>query len=151
MDDIHRKILRKFHTLCAAAGLTPDEKLAIVESRGVESSAEIDTHELIDICAALEKRAQGSKYGELDRLRKQTMASIGGWLKATRRENNAEVIKGIACRATGYDSFNKIPAERLRNLYHTFLNKQKDITSIDTLTAAISLQGFTAPTGDSVN
>ena len=41
-------------------------------------------------------------------------------------KENIEVIKGIACRATGYENFNKIPTERLRNVYNTFLNKQRD-------------------------
>ena len=44
MDKIHRDILKKFHTLCSVLGLTDAEKRAIVESYGVESSRDMDTH-----------------------------------------------------------------------------------------------------------
>ena len=57
MDDIHRKILKKFHTLCGVCGMTRDEKMALVSSYGVESSADIDTHDLIDLCAKLSEQA----------------------------------------------------------------------------------------------
>lgn len=145
MDDLHRKILRKFHTLCTAAGLTADEKMDIISSCGVEHSSEIDTHALIDICASLTKQIEGSKYGEMDRLRKQAMAAIGGYLRAVHKQSSAEIIKGIACRATEYEDFNKIPAERLRNLYYAFRNKQKDISSVDALAVAMAMQGLNQP------
>lgn len=151
MDDIHKKILRKFHTLCTAAGLTADEKMTIVSSYGAESSSDIDTHTLIDICASLSKQVEGSKYGEMDRLRKRAMAAIGGYLKAIHSESNAGIIKGIACRATGYSDFNKIPAERLRNLYHAFHNKQKDISSVDALAAVMAAQGVMQISDKQVN
>jgi len=47
------------------------------------------------------------------------------------------VIKGIACRASGYDDFNKIPKERLRNLYYAFNNKVKDAKRVNSLTGAM--------------
>lgn len=68
---------------------------------------------------------------ELDKLRKRVFASIGGWLKIVGRPGNAELIKSIACRSTGYDHFNNIPKERLQNVYNTFLNKQKDFKAMD--------------------
>lgn len=123
MDKIHNGVLRKFHTLCSRLGLTEAEKRAIVESFGVESSADIDTHALIDVCASLSKQLEGDKGDQMDKLRKRAMAAIGGYLRKIDKESNAEIIKGIACRSTGYQSFNKIPAERLRNLYNTFRNK----------------------------
>jgi hypothetical protein len=131
MDKIHNGILRKFHALCGRLGLTGDEKHVIVSSYGAESSADLDTHDLINICAALEKRLGDGKDDEMDRLRKRAMASIGGYLRVVNYESNAAIIKAIACRVTGHDSFNKIPAERLRNLYNTFLNKQKDINAAE--------------------
>lgn len=146
MDKIHNGILRKFHTLCSLNGLTEDEKRAIVSSYGVESSADIDTHDLINICASLSKRADGGKADKLDKLRKQAMASIGGYLKMVGRESSAEIIKGIACRSTGYTAFNKIPAERLRNLYNTFRNKQKDIDAVEDVAATFLMQHYTGQT-----
>lgn len=131
MDDIHKKILKKFHTLCGVCGMTNDEKAALVASYGVESSADIDTHDLIDLCAKLQKEAG---QADMNRLRKRAMAAIGGWLRLTGQHENSALIQGIACRATGYDSFNHIPAERLRNLYSCFTNKQKDIKTVDNIT-----------------
>ena len=131
MDDIHKKILKKFHTLCSVCGMTQDEKMALVESYGVESSADIDTHDLIDLCAKLSLQAG---QPDMDRLRKRAMAAIGGYLRLTGQHESPELIQGIACRATGYDRFNKIPAERLRNLYSCFSNKQKDIKAVEGLT-----------------
>ena len=118
MDEIHRGILKKFHTLCGVLGLTDDD--------------------LINVCAKLSEQAnRKAGHGEIDKLRKRVMASIGAYLRATGRESNATVIKGIACRASGYDDFNKIPKERLRNLYYAFNNKVKDAQSVNSLTGAM--------------
>lgn len=127
MNDLHSKVLRKFHTLCSACGMTQEEKTAVVASFGVDSSADIDTHDLIDVCNRLAGRLDSGKATSKDRLRKQVMAAIGGYLKKIGHDSNADIIKGIACRSTGYDDFNRIPVERLRNCYYAFVNKQKDI------------------------
>ena len=141
MDAIHRNILKKFHTLCSVLGLTEAEKRAIVESYGVDSSRDMDTHDLIDVCGKLSKQVDARKgTGDMDKLRKRVMASIGSYLKATGRESNAAVIKGIACRATGHADFNKIPRERLRNLVAAFNNKVKDAQAVSDITNAILLQ-----------
>ncbi len=131
MDDIHKKVLKKFHTLCSVCGMTKDEKMALVASYGVDSSADIDTHDLIDLCAKLQEQAG---QPDMNRLRKRAIAAIGGYLRATGQQESLPLIQGIACRATGYDMFNKIPAERLRNLYSCFSNKQKDIKAVEGLT-----------------
>lgn len=143
MDKIHSGLLRKFHTLCSRLGLTDEEKRVIVDSYGVESSADIDTHDLIDICASLSKQAGENKGDEMDKLRKRAMAAIGGFLRQIRHESNAEIIKGIACRSTGYTAFNKIPAERLRNLYNTFRNKQKDMDAANTIAMGLYVDSLT--------
>ena len=57
MDDLHGKILKKFHTLCGVLSISADEKHAIVTSYGVESSADIDTHDLINICNKLDRKS----------------------------------------------------------------------------------------------
>jgi hypothetical protein len=131
MDEIHRGLLKKFHTLCSVLNMTADEKEELISAYNVESSRDIDTHDLIDLCAKLSKQAGGKKRGEYDRLRKQCMAAIGSWLRMTGRESNATVIKAIACRATKHTEFNKIPLERLRNLVHLFNNKIKDRDAVD--------------------
>ncbi|EGQ11471.1 hypothetical protein HMPREF9136_2733 [Prevotella dentalis DSM 3688] len=136
MDKIHRSILKKYHTLCSLLGLTKDEKDAILESYEVDSSCDLDTHDLIDICAKLSdqlERRQGKE--PLDKMRKRAMGAIGGWLKAEGKYSNVSIIKGIACRSTGYDDFNKIPRERLRNLIYGFNKKVKDGIAVKELEA----------------
>lgn len=137
MDEIHRGLLKKFHTLCSVLGLSAEEKAAIAESYGVESSRDIDTHDLVNICAKLSAQAnQKQGTGDMDKLRKRAMAAIGQYLTKSGRKSNATVIKAIACRATGHTEFNKIPRERLRNIIALFNNKVKDSEAVDKLTAA---------------
>lgn len=141
MDKIHRDILKKFHTLCSVLGLTDAEKRAIVESYGVESSRDMDTHDLINVCGKLSAQAnEKTGTGEMDKLRKRVMAAIGGYLKSAGKESNATVIKGIACRATGHTDFNKIPRERLRNLVAAFNNKVKDAQAVNDIADALLMQ-----------
>lgn len=141
MDRIHRDILKKFHTLCSVLGLTEAEKRAIVESYGVESSRDMDTHDLINVCGKLSEQANAKTgTGDMDKLRKRVMAAVGGYLKTTGKESNATVIKGIACRATGYTDFNKIPRERLRNLVAAFNNKVKDAQAVNEIADALLMQ-----------
>lgn len=144
MDSIHKGILKKFHTLCTVLGLSYEEKHAIVESYGVESSRDMDTHDLINVCAKLSEQANKKNgTGDLDKLRKRVMAAIGSYLHSVGKESNANLIKAIACRATGYEEFNKIPRERLLNLIATFNNKLKDLQGVNDAIASIMLQNFT--------
>lgn len=132
MDSIHRGLLKKCHTLCSRLGLTEDEKRDIAQSCGVESSRDIDTHDLVDICAKLSAKAEP----ELTALRRRTMASIGAYLRFEGKAESAALIKGIACRATGYAAFHEIPKERLRNLIYLFNKRVADAKSVQDLTPA---------------
>lgn len=143
MDQIHRGLLKKFHTLCSVLGLTDDQKKDILSSWGVESSRDLTQHQLIDICAKLSEQVNHKNgSASLDKLRKQVIAAIGGWLRETCQGQGISKIKGIACRATGYSDFNKIPRERLRNLIATFNNKTKDKKSVDALASAMLMQAL---------
>ncbi len=143
MDQIHKGLLRKYHTLCTVLGLTDEAKRAILQSWGVESSRDLSQHQLIDICAKLSEQVN-EKQGtmRLDKLRKQTIAAIGAWLRATGQSESVAKIKGIAERASGYSDFNKIPRERLRNLIAGFNNKVKDWQTIDKVADAMLMQHF---------
>ena len=145
MDEIHRGLVKKFHTLCTVLGLDDEAKHAILASWGVESSRDLTQHQLIDICAKLSEQVD-EKQGtaRLDKLRKQVIAAIGGWLRETKQQSNISIIKGIAMRASGYNDFNKIPRERLRNLIATFNNKVKDARAVDALTDALLMQHYAA-------
>lgn len=141
MDSIHRGLLKKFHTLCTKLGIDADAKRTIIESYGVESSRDIDTHDLVDLCARLSEQMHG-KDAAADKMRKRAIAAIGGWLKTMGIERNAAFIKSIACRATGYKEFNRIPVERLRNVVYAFNNKRKDAESVDELVSKIFVTGL---------
>lgn len=145
MDQIHRGLLKKFHTLCTVLGLDDEAKRAMLASWGVESSRDLSQHQLIDICAKLSEQVDHKQgTARLDKLRKQVIASIGRWLRMTRQTESISKIKGIAMRASGYDDFNKIPRERLRNLIATFNNKVKDARAVDALTDALLRQEMVA-------
>lgn len=146
MDQIHKELLKKYHTLGTLLGLDDEAKRAILTSWGVESSRDLSQHQLIDICAKLSEQVD-EKQGtaRLDKLRKQVIAAIGGWLRQTGQPENVAKIKGIAERASGYSDFNKIPRERLRNLIATFNNKVKDARAVDALTDALLMQHYTNP------
>ncbi len=145
MDQIQRGLVKKYHTLCSVLGLDAEAKRAILTSWGVESSRDLDQHQLIDICAKLSEQVD-EKQGtaRLNKLRKQVIAAIGGWLRETKQTESQSIIKGIAMRASGYDDFNKIPRERLRNLIATFNNKVKDARAVDALTDALLVQHYAA-------
>ena len=145
MDQIHRGLLKKFHTLCTVLGLDNEVKRAMLASWGVESSRDLSQHQLIDICAKLSEQVDHTQGTvRLDKLRKQVIAAIGRWLRETEQTENLSKIKGIAMRASGYNDFNKIPRERLRNLIATFNNKVKDARAVDALTDALLMQQLTA-------
>lgn len=136
MDQLHRAALKKFHTLCSLLGIREEEKHFIVQSYGVESSRDLDTHDLIDLCAALSER----QNSDLDVLRKRTIAAIGAYLRSQEKLSSLTLIKQIACRATGHKNFNRIPRERLRNIIATFNNKVRDKKNVESLIQEISTQ-----------
>lgn len=145
MDQIQRGLLKKFHSLCTVLGLDDEAKHAILASWGVESSRDLTQHQLIDICAKLSEQVnEKDGTASLDKLRKRVIAAIGGWLRETKQQSNISIIKGIAMRASGYNDFNKIPRERLRNLIATFNNKVKDARAVDALTDALLMQHYTS-------
>jgi hypothetical protein len=115
-------------------GLDKHDRDAIMESYGVTSSLDLSVTELTELCVQLD-RDNNPQAPALDKLRKQVMASIGGWLRTINQESDSSKIKAIACRVTGHRSFNDIPSERLRNVYHTFVNKQKDFKAVNDLAA----------------
>lgn len=74
----------------------------------------------------MQNNINAQKQSVSDVWRKRVMASIGGYYKQIGKQCNSEYIKATACKATGYNNFNKIPVSRLQNIYNTYLNKQDD-------------------------
>ncbi len=132
-DKQHTWLLRRFHTLCTRIGMEEYEKRTMIESFGVFSSRDLDCSQLDELIRKLEFVANPA-LADMDHWRKRVMAAIGGWLKVTRHEMNAALIKSVACRATGHKSFNDIPRERLINVYYAFLKKQKDFSAVHQFT-----------------
>ncbi len=131
-----KRLLVKYHALCNQLRMSDEQRRVMLwQNYQVISSADLDNHQLIDLCASLEKHARPD-IAKQSKERKRVIAAIGGWLRLAGKEksnttDNLEYIKSIACRATKYEDFNAIPTERLRNLYCTFTNKQKDKQAIE--------------------
>lgn len=129
MEQTHKDVVRRYHTLCSMLALEDYEKEALLSPYGCTSSSQMQTQDLINVCGYLSKRIDGrGEMGELNKLRKRVIAAIGAELKAQgiKTENPAAYIKSIACRITGYKQFNSIPRERLRNIIGMMNNKAKD-------------------------
>ena len=130
-------LLKKYHSLCFRLNMSADDKLALLAGYGVESSVDLSNEELTQICDRL-NAALNPESAKTDRLRKRVIAAIGGWLRLTGAgKEDIGYIKGIACQATGVDRFNRIPYERLRNLYNMFLKKQRDAKAVNAVCARI--------------
>ena len=126
-------LIKKFHTLLGRLGVDNDGKEAILWSYGVGSSRDLSAAQLIEVCNALDMQLNPSLV-EMDKLRKRLMAAIGGWLKSIDKEQSVELIKGIACRAAGYEHFNRIPRHRLISLYFAFKKMRNDMVAVEELT-----------------
>lgn len=115
--DNKTKLIRMYHTVCEVSGTNKDMQMRIKKSYGVEHINELDEDTIKKI------------INEISRIpnmwRRRVIASIGGWLRITGKEENIKIISAIACRATQHDEFNEIPVSRLRDLYNEFLQKQK--------------------------
>ena len=123
-----KALLRKYHTVCRDLGITEQEKEAIKESFCVQSSRSLSENQLID---RLVKGADQTKTrkSQGDLWRKRTMAAVGAWLRMMNKTEDADTLKAIICRASGYDNFNRIPVGKLRSIYYEFVQKSKTITT----------------------
>lgn len=147
MDDLAAATIKKYHTLCSQLHLTPEDREALLSPYGCTSSKDMETHDLLDVCASLaaelDRRTEGA---DIQRLRRRVIAAIACYLRLTGRVESLSLIKAIACRATGYRSFNKIPKERLRNLIGLFNDKVKDKHTVDAITTEDSAPEAPLPT-----
>lgn len=130
MDKVQRDLIRKYHAVAASAGLSESERHAILASYGVESSRDLTQHQLIDVIATISSNLNEPQ----DRLRKRLIACIGRYLRTAGYEETIDTIKATAVRASGYDSFNKIPPERMRSLIFAFNHKTRDLESVNEIT-----------------
>jgi len=129
MDDLHRQTVRKYHTLCSLLGLTLDDKEAILAGYGVDSSLNMETHDLIDVCGDLQKRLdqQSAKGETMDNLRKRCLRAICDYnrAKGTNPANPVNYAKQMACRAGSKEDFNRLTAAELRGVIGYFNSERK--------------------------
>lgn len=121
-----KELIKKLHTLKTTRGISEDQYRAALGSFGVESSKDLSIKELI----AIIDRFNGINP-EDDLWRKRCMAAIGAWLRITHKVESRDYIHAIACQATGYVEFNKIPKSHLQSLYYEFIRKVKVIEGVD--------------------
>lgn len=147
-----RWLLKKFHTLCTVCGLDADTKLAMIAQYGVESSKDLDNGELTELCERLNAIAHPEDE-KRDKMRKRVIAAIGGWLRLIGKGNEGvEYIKGVACRAAGAESFNKISLERLTTIYNMMLKRQKDARRVEEVAGRIAYEArFGKDNNDKLN
>ena len=132
MNDLHKKIIRKYHTLVRLCGLNEDETQTILATYGVQHSSEMETHDLIDVCGALQKELDkrtgtADTAAEMDRLRKRCLRCLCAYIDArgiavTDKINYA---KQMACRAAKKQSFNRLTAAELRGVIGYF-NRERE-------------------------
>jgi hypothetical protein len=111
-------LIKKFHTVCSVNGVKDDQKKMIVGSYHVSSSKDLTEAQLNQLIRQITNDGQ-------NQWRKRVMAAIGNFLRLVNKTENLDVIKAIACRASGYNDFNKIPVGRLRDIYYEFVRKNK--------------------------
>ena len=134
IDKEQKRLIKKFHTLLGKARIDNIGKEAILSLYNVESTRDLSVKELIEVCNAIDNRAN-PKLAQLDVYRKRLMASIGGYLRLMSIVGGIGKIKAIACRASGRNEFNDIPLEQLRSLYAAFNKKQRDLRNVELLTS----------------
>ena len=130
------KLIAKYHVLAKA--MTADEKDALLGGYGVKSSKDLDIKNLADLVEKLGgSRAATPADSEENKWRKRVIASICAWRRVTSMDEDMNTVKGIACRAAGYDNFNKIPVSQLRNVYYEFVRKVNVTKNTDKVTGEI--------------
>ena len=119
--------LKKLMTMLSKRKISDEQRAGLVYSwtKGRTTSArDLNAYELTWICKSLE--GQKSK---IDTYRKRLIASIFGYLeKMNIKDAPIDYVKAVACKASGYNSFNDIPEDRLNSLYNSFVKSQKDLS-----------------------
>lgn len=122
-DVLHKHLVKQYHTLCTRLGKTKNDKIAILDSYGVESSKDLSINELYEVCRILEKELNPN-VAELDKWRKRVLGVIGAYQRDVNKPDDLDYIKGMACRAAGSKRFNQIPKSRLIGIYNEFNNQR---------------------------
>lgn len=124
-------LIKRVHTVVSQIGISDDQYRAALSSFGYNSSKDMPINELLRFIDVISHTDPDG-----DAWRKRTIAAIGAWLRATNKDENLALIKGIACQAAGCKKFNSIPQSRLRDIYYEFTRKAKTAKAVQAITAA---------------
>lgn len=138
METEKNRLIRKFHTLLTCGGISNEEKQAMLASYGVTSSKDMNTYELLELCGKLD-RMVNPRTTEAEKWRRRVIAVACDYLSECgyRYNEPVEAAKKMACRISGQASFNRIPDDRLRSIYHALGNRVRDMRELDQLTASL--------------
>lgn len=138
METEKNRLIRKFHTLLTCGGISNEEKQAMLASYGVTSSKDMNTYELLELCGKLD-RMVNPRTTEAEKWRRRVIAAACDYLSECgyRYADPVAAAKRMACRMSGQATFNRIPIDRLRSIYHAFRRRTGDLRAVDALTAAI--------------
>lgn len=124
---LHKQVVKRYHTLASKLALTDNDKKAIMGSYGVESSLELTTSKLTEVCETLQemlnkKTGAARKVNELDRLRKGCIACLCRYIELRGIKTNDIVgyAKQIACRSAQRERFNQLTASELHGVIGYF-------------------------------
>lgn len=138
METEKKRLIKKFHTLLTRGGIGNEEKLAMLASYGVTSSRDMNTYELLELCNKID-RVANPRATEEEKWRRRVIAAACDYLSECgyRYDDPVAAAKKMACRISGQVTFNRIPIDRLRSIYHAFRRRTGDLRAVDALTAAI--------------
>ena len=136
-----KQLIKKFHILINKMGFDNEQKKELLKiNYGVESSTELTTKQLIDLCDYLFS-CLNPYLKTMDVLRKRVIAAIGNYLRVMGKDKyDLETIKRIACRASECDAFNDINDTKLRAIYNAFIHYKKAMKNVMEITEEILIK-----------
>lgn len=130
--DISEKHLRtQLHAIKARLRMSDDEYRAMLhDTYKVESSTELNAHQLIDLIHTLQQHLP--QDSELEKARRRCAASIMAWFRATgyQPEDMTAAIRATACRAAEVDNWFRIGKEKLTAIGAAFSKKAKVMENV---------------------
>lgn len=130
--DISEKHLRtQLHAIKARLRMSDDEYRAMLhDTYNVESSTELNAHQLIDLIHTLQQHLP--QDSELEKARRRCAASIMAWFRATgyQPEDMTAAVRATACRAAEVENWFRIGKEKLTAIGAAFSKKAKVIENV---------------------
>lgn len=81
-----------------------------------------------------ERRRRGYYSDEAKLWRKRAIAAVFGFYEKIKEPVTLEYVKGVICRAGKVTDINQIPPARMREIYNSWLMKQRVKKSVDRVT-----------------